>query len=116
MNLNTIYTGDALKVLQTLPDKSVSCGVTSPPYYGLRDYGVNGQIGREATPEQYIERLVAVFHEFKRVLSDNGTLWVNIGDSYWGQKGASGESSHAYQVSRYASHVSINRPPAATRE
>jgi DNA modification methylase len=114
MNLNIIYTGDALAVLRTFPNKSISCGVTSPPYYGLRDYGVAGQLGREATPEDYVARLVAMFHEFKRVLTDDGTLWVNIGDSYWGQKGASGESSNAYQVSRYTSGVSINRPCSNT--
>jgi DNA modification methylase len=114
MNLNAIYTGDALDVLRTLPDKSASCGVTSPPYYGLRNYGVAGQVGREDTPEQYIERLVAIFHEFKRVLANDGTLWVNIGDTYWGKKGTSGESSHAYQAARYAAGVSFNRPCSNT--
>lgn len=86
---NTIIQGDALAVLKTLPDQSVNMCVTSPPYYGLRDYGIDDQIGLEETPEQYIERLVAVFHEVKRVLRDDGTLWVNIGDSYGGSgKGA----------------------------
>ena len=131
-----IITGDCLEVLKTLPDESVNCCITSPPYYGLRDYGtgtwVGGdpncphkrlshwsartttghnqeelrgmvssgiyktvcplcgavredkQIGLEETPEQYIEKLTAVFHEVKRVLKDDGTLWLNIGDSYWG--------------------------------
>ncbi|HWS31030.1 MAG TPA: site-specific DNA-methyltransferase [Clostridia bacterium] len=67
-----------------MESESADTGVTSPPYYGLRDYGVDGQIGLEETPEAYISRLVAVFHEFKRVLRDDGTLWVNIGDSYAG--------------------------------
>lgn len=58
--------------------------VTSPPYYGLRDYGVDGQIGLEDTPEQFIDKLVSVFREVRRVLKDDGTLWINIGDSYWG--------------------------------
>lgn len=79
-----IYNGDALEVLKTLPPESVNMCVTSPPYYALRDYGVDGQIGLEKTPEEYIQKLVDVFHEVKRVLKDDGTLWVNIGDSYWG--------------------------------
>lgn len=77
-----ILNGDALEMLRTLPDESVNCCVTSPPYYGLRDYGAAGQIGLESTPEQYIERLVAVFREVRRVLRDDGTLWLNVGDSY----------------------------------
>ena len=82
-----IIQGDALNVLKTLPDKSVQMCVTSPPYYGLRDYGVDGQIGLEDTPEQFIQRLVDVFREVRRVLKDDGTLWVNIGDSYAAQRG-----------------------------
>lgn len=78
----TIHHGDALEVLRTLPSESVNCCVTSPPYFGLRDYGVKGQIGLEETPEAYITRLVDVFREVRRVLTDDGTLWVNIGDSY----------------------------------
>ena len=78
----TILNGDSLKMLKTLGDKSVQTCVTSPPYYGLRDYGVDGQIGLEETPEEYIQRLVEVFREVKRVLKDDGTLWVNIGDTY----------------------------------
>jgi DNA modification methylase len=70
-----------------LADKSVHCVVTSPPYYGLRDYGVDGQLGLEETPEQYIAAMVAVFREVWRVLRDDGTLWVNIGDSYSTQSG-----------------------------
>lgn len=86
---NRIIHGDALKVLKTLPDKIVDCCVTSPPYYGLRDYGIDGQIGLEATPEAYTQRLVAVFHEVYRVLKNEGTLWLNLGDSYSGSgKGA----------------------------
>jgi DNA modification methylase len=77
-----IHHGDALEVLRTMPEASVQCCVTSPPYYGLRDYGVEGQIGLERTPELFIERLVAVFREVRRVLKPDGVLWVNIGDSY----------------------------------
>lgn len=81
---NVIIVGDALQSLKAMPDRSVHCGVTSPPYYGLRDYGVDGQIGLEETPAEYISKLIAIFHEFRRVLRDDGTLWVNIADSYAG--------------------------------
>lgn len=77
-----ISTGDCIQVLRSIPDQSIQCCVTSPPYWGLRDYGVDGQIGLEGTPEEYVARLVEVFHEVKRVLKDNGTLWLNLGDSY----------------------------------
>lgn len=77
-----IIQGDALTVLRTLDDESVQTCVTSPPYYGLRDYGVDGQIGMEETPEQFISALADVFDEVRRVLKPDGTLWVNIGDSY----------------------------------
>lgn len=82
-----LLNGDALDVLKTLEDKSVQTCITSPPYYGLRDYGVDGQIGMEETPEEYINRLVEVFREVKRILKDDGTLWVNIGDSYCSSNG-----------------------------
>ena len=78
LSLNTILCGDSLKILKTLPDNSVHCCVTSPPYYGLRDYGMAGQIGREPIPEQYIVRLVEIFREVRRVLRADGTLWLNI--------------------------------------
>lgn len=77
-----LFLGDSLSVLKNLPDGSINCCVTSPPYFGLRDYGKEGQIGQEDTPEQYIEKLVSVFREVNRVLADDGTLWINIGDSY----------------------------------
>jgi len=77
-----IHTGDSLTVLQTLPAASAQCCVTSPPYWGLRDYGHDGQIGLEETPDQYVARLVAVFAEVRRVLADDGVLWLNLGDSY----------------------------------
>lgn len=84
-----IYQGDALTILKQMPEESVNMCVTSPPYYGLRDYGVDGQIGLEETPEQFIAALADVFDEVKRVLKPDGTLWVNIGDSYAGSgKGA----------------------------
>jgi DNA modification methylase len=78
----TLLIGDALEQLRTLPDGSVDCIVTSPPYYGLRDYGAEGQYGLEETPAEYVETLRAVFTEARRVLADDGTLWLNLGDSY----------------------------------
>jgi len=84
IELNKIICGNALTSLKSLPNESVNCIVTSPPYYALRDYGVNGQIGLEKTPETYIENLVNVFSECKRVLKNDGTMWVVIGDSYAG--------------------------------
>ena len=74
--------GDCLDVLRGMEDDSVHCCVTSPPYYGLRDYGMDGQIGLEPTPDEYVARMVAVFREVRRVLRDDGTCWVNLGDSY----------------------------------
>ena len=77
-----IMNGDCIKMMQTLPDKSVNCCVTSPPYFGLRDYGHEGQIGLEESPDAFVKKIVEVFREVKRVLKDDGTLWLNIGDSY----------------------------------
>jgi len=84
IEFDKIYNMDCLEGLKTLPNDSVDCCVTSPPYYALRDYGCEGQIGLEETPEKYIERLTDVFMEVYRVLKPEGTLWLNIGDSYWG--------------------------------
>ena len=86
---NTIINGNSLEVLKSLPDNSIDCCVTSPPYYALRDYGCDGQIGLEETPEKYIERLCDVFSEVRRILTPEGTFWLNIADSYWG--GGAGE-------------------------
>lgn len=82
-----ILHGDCLEVLRTLPEASVHCCVTSPPYFGLRDYGVAGQIGLEPTPDEFVAKLVAVFREVRRVLRDDGTLWLNLGDSYAAGRG-----------------------------
>jgi DNA modification methylase len=89
---NQILIGDALEVLKTLPDNTINTCVTSPPYFGLRDYGVEGQIGLEESPEQFIENLVHVFSEVRRTLRDDGTLWVNIGDSYYNYRPGKGQS------------------------
>jgi len=80
----TLYGGDNREVLRTLPDESVQCVVTSPPYWGLRDYGVDGQLGLERTPDEYVAAMVDVFREVRRVLRRDGTLWLNLGDSYAG--------------------------------
>lgn len=82
MPTHRIIQGDCIEGLRTLPDASVHCCVTSPPYWGLRDYGHDGQIGLEDTPEAYVARMVEVFREVRRVLREDGTCWVNLGDSY----------------------------------
>lgn len=89
----TVHNADVLAGLRALPDGSVHCCVTSPPYWGLRDYGEDGQIGLESTPGEYVARMVEVFREVRRVLRDDGTLWLNLGDSYAG----SGPSGASYQ-------------------
>lgn len=78
----TLLLGDALDVLRSMPDGEIDCIVTSPPYYGLRDYGTPDQYGLEATPAAYVETMRALFAESRRVLADDGTLWLNLGDSY----------------------------------
>lgn len=83
----TLHHGDAGTVLATLPGESVDCIVTSPPYFGLRDYGVTGQIGAETSPAEFVAAIVAVFREARRVLAEDGTLWLNLGDSYTGGGG-----------------------------
>jgi len=90
METNIIHCGDALEVMQKLPDKSINCCITSPPYWGLRDYKVEGQIGLEKTPKAYVARMTEIFREVRRVLRDDGTLWLNLGDSYCGASGDRG--------------------------
>lgn len=92
-----IIQGDCHDVLATLPSESVHCCVTSPPYFGLRDYGVDGQMGLEATPDEFIAGMVAVFREVRRVLRDDGTLWLNIGDSYASTGGQSPQSGSLFK-------------------
>jgi DNA modification methylase len=94
-----ILVGDCIEMMRTLPEKSVHTCVTSPPYFGLRDYGVEGQIGLEETPAEFIARLVDVFREVRRVLRDDGTVWVNMGDSYAGSWGAHGRDDMGVGVS-----------------
>lgn len=83
----TILQGDWIEKLRELPDGSVQCCVTSPPYWGLRDYGVAGQLGLEKTPEEFVAKIVAGFRELRRVLRDDGTLWLNLGDTYAANRG-----------------------------
>lgn len=91
-----IRVGDCRDALKALPDESVNCVVTSPPYFGLRDYGVDGQIGLEPTPDAFVAEMVAVFREVRRVLRSDGTLWLNLGDSYSATtKGSSGVGKNA---------------------
>jgi len=102
------HIGNCLDILPTLPEKSVDCCVTSPPYWGLRDYGVEGQLGLEETPDKFVDNLVKVFREVRRVLKDNGTLWLNLGDTYSNHrdskstsqtlaKGGSSEKAHVIE-------------------
>ena len=88
--LNKIINGDALDCLRQLPDESVHCCITSPPYFRLRNYNNPQQLGMERTPEEYVEKMVEVFREVRRVLRKDGTLFLNIGDSYTG----SGKKTH----------------------
>lgn len=91
--INKIFNENCLSGLNRLDDNSIQCCVTSPPYFGLRDYGHEDQIGLEETPEKYVETLVEVFTEVKRVLKKDGTLWLNLGDSYCGSSSGSGSGS-----------------------
>ncbi len=82
MNTHKIIQGDCIAGMRTMPDGSVQTCITSPPYFGLRDYGVAGQLGAETSPEEYVESVVKVFREIHRILRDDGTVWLNLGDSY----------------------------------
>jgi DNA modification methylase len=108
-----IREGDALERLREMPDESVHCCVTSPPYYGLRDYGIEGQLGLEETLNEYVAALVTVFEEVRRVLRADGTLWLNLGDSYAGSRGAQGRdgamADRAVSVARSPSGSSTLR-------
>ncbi len=110
-----ILQGDCREVLRTLADASVQCCVTSPPYFGLRDYGHAGQIGLEQAPADYVEQMVQVFREVRRVLADDGTLWLNLGDSYAGSWGAQSRE-HAGKHAPNVSALSANQLVAAQRK
>lgn len=110
----TLWLGDSLEVLRTLPASSVNCCVTSPPYYGLRDYGEPGQYGLEPSPLEYVETMRAVFAEVRRVLADDGTLWLNVGDSYASEP--PGKTDHALRSSTLASSKRASSATAQMRE
>lgn len=93
--IDTVYNEDCLTGLKNLPDESIDCCVTSPPYYGLRDYGTADQIGLEETPQMFVDKLVQVFEEVKRVLKPEGSLWLNLGDSYAAYKANTGDTKYA---------------------
>jgi DNA modification methylase len=107
MSESIVHIGNVSDILPTLDAKSVNCVVTSPPYWGLRDYGADGQLGLEPTPEEYVAKLVAVFREVRRVLRDDGTLWLNLGDSY----AATGKSGGGAQGKRWADHGADTEGP-----
>ena len=100
-----ILTGDALEQLRHLPPESVHTCVTSPPYYNLRDYGAAGQIGNEASVEEYLQSLVSVFREVRRVLRADGTLWVNMGDSYATRSGSQPPTNTRNSCGHTAKHT-----------
>ena len=108
-----ILIGDVFDGLRALPDASVQCCVTSPPYWGLRDYGVPGQLGLEPTPEEYAARMVEVFREVRRVLRDDGTLWLVLGDSYAasGNGGNPPESQYQKQARNAGSLIPGRKAP-----
>jgi DNA modification methylase len=95
-----VLTGDAGELLKTLPDNSVNCCVTSPPYWGLRDYGHAGQLGLERTPQEYVDKMTEIFREVRRVLRGDGTLWLNLGDTYNAFNAGAGPGGWAGQERR----------------
>lgn len=113
LELNRVYNVDALEFLKTLPNECVNCVVTSPPYFGLRDYGVEGQIDLEETPEAYVAKLVEVFHEARRVLRSDGTFWLNLGDSYVGATSEYAEGGSAGKNARVSKKTLSGLPNEA---
>jgi len=105
MKTNKIYIGNCTEVLKTFPDNCVDMVVTSPPYWQLRNYEMDGQLGLEKTPEEYVENLVKVFRKIKRVLKPNGTVWLNLGDCYYGGgwKGDKSDKSKSKQATNKGS-------------
>ena len=116
MKTDIIINRDCLMALRELPADSVHCCVTSPPYYALRDYGMDAQIGRESTPEEYIGRLVAVFRELKRVLRPDGTFWLNIADTYCGTGSKGAYTDPKNPKGRNGQSVSIARTAAGCKQ
>lgn len=113
--LNTVQICDALEFLKTLPDECINAIVTSPPYFGQRDYGVDAQIGLEIHPDDYINALVDVFREGRRVLKKDGTFWLNIGDNYVGATSQHKNGGSQGKTSRY-SRKHMNGIPSTGRK
>ena len=114
-----ILHGDVTDKLKEIESDSIQCVVTSPPYWGLRNYQMEGQLGLEETPELYVENMVNVFREIKRVIKDDGTLWLNLGDSYaGGGKGnyGSGISTHNGTVSKHPKGSDFKTPNLKTKD
>jgi site-specific DNA-methyltransferase (adenine-specific) len=105
-----IISGDCVKKIKELPENSVNCCITSPPYFSLRDYGIEGQIGLEEFPEQYIPKIVEVFSEVKRVLRKDGTLWLNLGDSWWNNYGGGSVTMKTGNAEAVSIRGRCNRP------
>ena len=105
----TILKGDCRDVLATLPDESVHCVVTSPPYFGLRDYGVVGQIGLEPSPDDFVGELVAVFRDVRRALRKDGTVWLNLGDSYANDGKWGGQTGGKHVKALHCSPIGRNK-------
>lgn len=104
LKVNHVYNMDWIKAMKLLPDQCINTCVTSPPYWGLRDYGVAGQLGLEPTPEEYVSKMVAGFRELRRILRDDGTLWLNLGDSYAGQPRRDEEFNERWHGKHYMSN------------
>lgn len=115
--MNQYIVGDCIEVMRGLPAESVQCCVTSPPYWGLRDYGHPGQLGLEKKPDEYVAKMVDVFREVKRLLKPDGVLWLNLGDTYagsWGNHGARAGEQREKKAVKYERHAwddHIQRPP-----
>ncbi len=108
--INKIHNEDCIETIQRMEDESINCVVTSPPYWGLRDYGVDGQLGLEKTPEEYVNKLVKIFREIRRVLKKDGTVWLNLGDSYVSAKGRYSSAEQTISGKSRNEPINGNRP------
>jgi DNA modification methylase len=118
LELNKIYNADCLEKMKEIDDKSIDMILTSPPYWDLRDYGVNGQLGQEKTFQEYITKLCDIFDEAKRILKDSGTCWVNLGDTYI-SKGVgrhAGYNDPKYKNGRVGRKIEMNALPQSIPE
>lgn len=105
----SLFVGDAYQLIKKIPDERISSIITSPPYWGLRDYGVNGQIGLEQSPELYVRKLVLLFREMRRVLVKDGTVWLNIGDSFYGSGKAYGQTDFSNSPKQTTNEGSLSK-------